>query len=257
MPGVISRFPNTARIKTQESVRVALEELTNNEMLSGRPLVETLLLIGWVRYVRGEASQLRSLADRALNLARQIQHDSSIARALCLVADVDEAEGSTEHAQQAIEEAISIFNRLSQADRGATGAKQDLTVAYSRLGAILKLQGKLQEALFGLHRGLDLMRELEHHADDENRFVALSVLHNQIGVILQEQGRLSESLSACTDSLNFVEKLTSRDSESTIGAPVRYGSTPDWQHSTRARKSGGSAEVLPKECCNCRSKRSG
>ena len=43
-------FPNTARIETQESVRVALEELKNNEMLSGRPLLETLLLIGWGWY---------------------------------------------------------------------------------------------------------------------------------------------------------------------------------------------------------------
>jgi tetratricopeptide (TPR) repeat protein len=234
-------FPNTARIETQESVRVALEELTNNDMLTGRPLVETLLLIGWVRYVRGEASQLRSLADRALNLARQIQHDSSIARALCLVADVDEAEGSTEHARQAIEQAVSIFARLSRADRGVSGAKRDLTIAYSRLGAILKLQGKLQEALFTLRRGLDLMNDNEPHTDDEDRFVALSVLYNQIGVILQEQGRLSESLSASTDSLNFVEKLTSRDSENTAWQ-LRL-STAQLQIASILQEQGKSAEA--------------
>jgi hypothetical protein len=223
-------FPNTARIEVQESVRVALEELTNNGMLAGRPLVETLLLIGWVRYVRGEASELRLLANTALELARQVRHDSSIARALCLVADVDEAEGSTERARRTIEEAIAIFTGLSAGGRGALGAKRDLTVAYSRLAAIVRSQGKLQEALSGLHRGLDLLRDIEEYGDDEDRFVSLSVLNGQIGGILHEQGRLSESLSAFTESLNFVEKLTSRDSENTAwqlrlsSAQVQIGS---------------------------------
>ena len=66
-------FPNTARPEDQHAVRVVLRELESTGMISGRARVEALLLIGWVRYIRGESNVVlyRTNALEALALARE------------------------------------------------------------------------------------------------------------------------------------------------------------------------------------------
>jgi tetratricopeptide (TPR) repeat protein len=218
-------FPNTAPTEVQQGLRTALEELELSQMLSGRARVEALLMIGWIRYVRDEASQLRELAATALDIAREIKHRSSIARALCLVGDVSMARGNVDSAKAAFEEAIALFLQALVTNPSDTGTQRDLSLTYDRLGSCLYAQGRLSGALAITKQSLEILNELRGRHSDPGLLVAISVTQSELGKILREQGRLNEASLAFTASLDVLESLVAKDV-----------SNAEWQLRFRAAK---------------------
>ena len=147
---------STARAEILQTLRVALEELENTELISGRPRAEVLLFIGSLRSLNGETAKLRELASTALELAKTDGYATTTARALSLLGEVEVALGGLCIGQARYEEGLQISGRLAQLDPANAGWQRDVATAHSNVGNALQAQGRLDDALAAFRKALEI-----------------------------------------------------------------------------------------------------
>ena len=118
------------------------------------------------------------------------------------------------------------FARASEAQRLLAGLaterpndityQRDLSVAYNRVGDVLKAQGKLDEALKAYRDGLAIAERLAAADRSNTQWQRdLSISYNKVGDVLVDQGKLDEALKVYRDGLAIRERLAAADRSNT------------------------------------------
>lgn len=90
--------------------------------------------------------------------------------------------------------------------------QHDLLAAYSQLGDLLRLQGKLPEALDAYQQGLTISKGVAGQDKSNAGWQgALSTGYGQVGSILEAQGKLPEALEAYRQDLAISKRLAEQD----------------------------------------------
>jgi tetratricopeptide (TPR) repeat protein len=122
------------------------------------------------------------------------------------------AQGDTAKQEEMARKELAIAESLVRADPSNAGWQHGLSVAYERVGDVLKAHGNLAEGLKFYRDGL-VIRERLAKADPGNVQLQrnLSVLFERVGDVLLTQGNLAEALSSYRDSLAIRERLAEGD----------------------------------------------
>ncbi len=115
--------------------------------------------------------------------------------------------GDLVDAETAAEQALAIAEELAK-DRGNAKAQRDLSVAYNKVGDVLKAQGHLAEALKAYQAGFDIMKRLTELNSGNTLWQRdLAYSCNKVGDVLVAQGHLTEALKAFQAGLDIIERL--------------------------------------------------
>jgi tetratricopeptide (TPR) repeat protein len=129
--------------------------------------------------------------------------------------DVAVAQGNLRRAQQSYEAAARIA--IAKADPGNAGWQRDLSISHSRIGNVLRDQGKLPDALEAYRASLAIVEQLAKADPTNVRWQRdLSISHNKIGDVLRVQGNLTGALEAHRASLAIAERLTKTGPRNTV-----------------------------------------
>ncbi len=105
-----------------------------------------------------------------------------------------------------------VFERLAAADPSNTDWQRDLSVSHIKVGDVLLVQGKRDEALDAYRASLDIRDRLAAaRPDNAVRQRGLSVSHNKVGNVLVALGKPDEALDAYRASLAIRERLAAAD----------------------------------------------
>jgi len=203
---------SSARPEDHQALAVAMRELEETSLATGRAQVWILLSISWARVSRGETSQLGPVAIRVLDLARVARDARAEADAQCLIGDVLVTQGKLAEAQAAYAEFLAISRRLAAQDPDNAGWQRELAVAHSKVGDVLEAQGKLVEARAAFAEVLEISRRLAAQEPGNAGWQHdLAVAHSRVGGVLEAQGKLAEAQVAFAEYLAISRRLVAQD----------------------------------------------
>jgi len=106
------------------------------------------------------------------------------------------------------EEAVAVMERLVALDRSNANWQRDLAIAHERIGTVLLLQDKLDEALVAYRSSLAIIEPLAVANPGNPEWQrALSVSYDRLGDALKAQQKFGEALKAYDDSLAIRQRL--------------------------------------------------
>jgi tetratricopeptide (TPR) repeat protein len=171
------------------------------------------------------ASLIKDILDRARALQEQLSKSGEATPALKrseAVALIETettllAVGDTAGALAAAQQAKQLFMDLLAGNPANTDWQDGLSVSDNKIGDVLAVQGKLEEALRAYRDGLAIVERLATADQSSTQWqLDLSVSYNKVGDVLLEQGMLEEALKAYRDSLAIRERLTAADRSNTL-----------------------------------------
>ena len=107
---------------------------------------------------------------------------------------------------------MAIRKALEEKYPGNDKWQFSISFDYKKIGAVLKEQGHLDEALASYRDSLTIMRALVQKDPGNTEWQRdLSVSYNRIGDVLRAQGNLPEALKSYRDSLAIFDRLAKSD----------------------------------------------
>ena len=132
--------------------------------------LESLLWVGWLQLERGDLREAEARFERVLKLATPEDQEWFIHWARIGIGDVLVAQGSLPEALKAYRDGLAIRDRLARADPGNAGWQRDLSVSYSKIGAIFRKTGDRTNAMKALEQGQTIMVRLTQASPDNARW---------------------------------------------------------------------------------------
>ncbi len=201
-----------ARSEDCYALAAVLRELEDTGVVQGRARASTLLVIGFVRELRGEIAQLEGLAAEVLRLAQGIRDEYLEFEAQRLLGSVLEAQGQLKAAEAAFAEVLAISRKLAEQDPSNAGWRRNLAVAHSRMGGVLEAQGQLRAAEAAFAEALAISRRLaEQDPSNAGWQRSLAVAHSRMGGVLEAQGQLKAAEAAFAEDLAISRRLAEQD----------------------------------------------
>ena len=201
-------WADAERPETEQIFKGALEELKQTGMAAGRAQAQLLLVVGWIRLVRGEDSKLEKLCSNALDLARSSGHSTTIAWALCLQGDSYQNKGNVQKALDNYQEALTLFEQ-SQSRGSSPALLRDIGSTQERLSNALQASGRLGDAISASKINIEIAERLVSLEPDKiNWQCRLAMAQGRIGYQYISKGQTNEALVASLKFHNFFEQLT-------------------------------------------------
>ena len=132
--------------------------------------LESLFWVGWLQLERGDLREAEARFERVLKLATPEDQEWFIHWARIGIGDVLVAQGSLPEALKAYRDGLAIRDRLARADPGNAGWQRDLSVSYSKIGAIFRKTGDRTNAMKALEQGQTIMVRLTQASPDNARW---------------------------------------------------------------------------------------
>jgi tetratricopeptide (TPR) repeat protein len=210
---ILQRHPNLvdeglARVMVQVAARMAEKGVPNAGWLRGfalqlaeaigEPAWEPLQQSAFQLYHAGQYAQARSLAEKALTLARQLWGDEhpNIATSLNNLAYLYKSQGRYAEAQPLYEQALEMRKRLFAGDHPSVAQ------SLNNLALLYDSQGRYAEALPLLEQALEMRKRLfaGDHLD-----VTQSL--NNLALLYDSQGQYAEALPLLEQALEMKKRL--------------------------------------------------
>ncbi len=152
-------------------------------------LAEALRRLAVLQHHRGESERARELAQRSLDVARQIGNDLLAADALNTLGGLDLATGSLADAHRTFLEALELG-----------GASRELRARVEQnLGILANIQGELREAVGRYERSLEAYRQ----CGDEH---GCAITYHNLGMVSADRGRLEAADCYFQESRRIAER---------------------------------------------------
>jgi tetratricopeptide (TPR) repeat protein len=202
----------TARPEDRYALTAALSELENTGVLEGRARVWALLLIAWIRAIRGEAAQLGNIAETIVTQAKSTGDRRAEADAQALLGESLQAQGRLREAVVAFEKAVEINQRLSVQEPQSADMQLELATTYGQLGEALEAQGEFSNAQLAFEKALSISQRLVEQ-DPTNAACQrdLAMALQLTGGVLEEQSKFSDAQFAFESALTINNSLVDQD----------------------------------------------
>jgi tetratricopeptide (TPR) repeat protein len=184
-----------------------------------RLLAAAYCLVGDVAQARGESMTAKAAFEAFLAIARgwtliepgSTGWQNEFAAALQRLVDVDVRLGLNDEAQQGIDEAVVVVERLAQIDPLNTGRKRDLAVTLNRRGQMSEARGDDTEAELDFLRSSTILVELIGN-DPTNATWQRDFASTQVDVARQARsaGHFETALQASQLGLASYDKLVTK-----------------------------------------------
>jgi tetratricopeptide (TPR) repeat protein/tRNA A-37 threonylcarbamoyl transferase component Bud32 len=170
---------------------------------------------GILLYYTGDPSGALRAWEEQRDIATALEAESAtsavravLARSQNTIAVLLMETGKPAEALQAFQKALSIQQKLADANPAVTGYQYDMALSYNNIGTVLVRTGKPKEALAAWHKALAINQKLADANPTSAEFQsALAGTHNNIVELLSQTGRSAEVLQAHQKALAIRQKL--------------------------------------------------
>lgn len=205
-------WTDRAHAEERYALAIALRDIEEAGLLTGRARAWVLLAVGWMHQWKGETLQWGQVAEQALGVAREAGDAAAEAEALCLIGDSALGRFQFGEAESAFDRFLSLAEIMTARYPHDTGWQRKLALAHSRLGDVAQARGQAETARNAFAKYLAIGKRLaKEHPEDAGWQREVAVAHSKIGHVHRAQGHPERARGEYSDYLTIFRQLVRLD----------------------------------------------